>query len=214
MEQHYLSKRANWQNEANKAGAKNESSIVGAFREILNPDEFEVVAHPKWFSDQIFLEQGVAYDPVLEKKPESPVEGDIWYDEEKKCYIRQYGKSARKAKETFILDVGILHRTSGKRYVIECKHQSDAGNAHERACKFMAPGMIELIQDALGVEYHPIGYIFEGSLADEGSYRREILSCAGKKLGQHVHFIRKGHAHAELKEWFDKVVRPLLCLSE
>jgi hypothetical protein len=158
------------------------------------------------------LEHGCRVDPVLEVKPESPVEGDIWYDGEKKSYMRQYSKTARKAKETFILDVGIQHIPSGRRYVVECKHQSDAGNAHERACKYMSPGMIELIQDTLGVEYHPIGYIFEGSLADEGSYRREILICAGKKLGQHVHFIRDGHGHAELRDWFDRVVRPLLCL--
>lgn len=203
---HYLSSRANWQLNANNDGSKNEVDVFSALSEHLDPEEFKVEKQPKWFKAP-FLEYMHSLEPMV--KPEFPGIGDEWY--ENGDFFRNTEKGPKKIQETFIPDIGITHIPSNRRYIIEAKNQKAEGNAHERACKYMAPGMIEYLKDSLNIEYHPVGYIFSGGIADDNSYCREILFFTGKELRSHVFFWKCGRDSNKLAEWFDSTIRPLLC---
>jgi len=203
---HYLSTRANWQLEANKGGAKSETDVYGTLRANLDPEEFEVINKPKWFKTP-FLEYQHSLEPML--KPESPVIEDEWHENGE--FFRMTAKGVKKINETFIPDIGIVHIPSNRKYIIEVKNQQAAGNAHERACKYMAPGMVDYLKHTLEADYHPVGYVFSGGIADSSSYRREILFFIGKSLSSHVFFWKGRRYPHNLGEWFESTVRPLLC---
>jgi hypothetical protein len=142
-------------------------------------------------------------------KPEFPVLNDEWYENGE--FFRMTAKDVKKIQETFIPDIGIIHIPSNRKYILEVKNQQAAGNAHERACKYMAPGMIDYLKQSLNVEYHPVGYVFSGGMADSASYRREVIFYIGKSLMCHVFFWQDGRNPEILAKWFDSTVRPLLC---
>lgn len=203
---HYLSRRLNWQLEANKGGAKNETDVFRVLNAYLDPKDFKVVNKPKWFKTP-FLEYMHSIEPML--KPESPVVNDEWYENGEFFRMTKGGK--RKINETFIPDIGIIHIPSNRKYIIEVKNQQAAGNAHERACKYMAPGMIDYLKDSLEVDYHPVGFVFSGGMADDAGYRREILFLIGKSLRSHVFFWKGDRDPEKLAEWVDSTLYPLLC---
>lgn len=203
---HYLSTRPNWQLQANKGGAKSETDVYCTLKANLDPEEYDVVNKPKWF-DTPFLEYQHSLEPMI--KPEDPEIDDEWYDDGE--FYRMTEKGAKKINETFIPDIGIIHLASNRKYIIEVKKQQAAGNAHERACKYMAPGMVDYLKESLEVDYHPVGFVFSGGMADNAGYRREVSFFIGKSLRHHVLFWKGERDPNHLAEWFDSTVRPLLC---
>ena len=70
----------------------------------------------------------------------------------------------------------IRNTTNGRMIWVEIKRQRAAGNAHERACKYFAPGIIE---SACKIGRHPEGVfpfwlIFTEGIATHPRYRQEI----------------------------------------
>lgn len=203
---HYLSTRPNWQLQANKGGAKSESRVFRGIKGNLNPKEFEVVNKPNWFNTP-FLELRHSLEPMI--KPENPKIGDEWC--ENGVFYRLTAKGKRRIGETFVADVGIIHLASNRRFIIEVKKQGNKGNAHERACKYMTPGMIEYLKTKMNIEYYPVGFVFTGLIAETEKYRREITFLLGRQLKSHVLFWKKDMELDDLAEWFESTVRPLLC---
>ena len=208
---HYLARRANWQLKANQDGALTEGDtlkVAISYLDTVYPGEYKVLHHPPWFG-QPYLEMDYERDPTAYKKPEVPQNGDEWFDEDRKLFMKHNGKREEPIKETFVPDTGILHIASGRRYVIECKRQNPAGNAHERACKYASLSMIEFIKKKLGVDYHPVGYLFSGGIATDKSYVREIKAFFGF-TGAHLLFWTEDRKPEILTNWLESTVLPLL----
>ena len=87
---HYLARRENWQLAANQGGAcaeKDVSSCIKSYLDATQPGEWIVESHPKDLS-QIYLEYDREQNPTAYEMPIEPVKGDIWYDPEKKYFLR------------------------------------------------------------------------------------------------------------------------------
>ena len=210
-EPHYLSTRANWEAAANETGASLESAGAGALRTYLDetyPGQFQVVSHPTDFK-QLYLEEDRRRNPEAYAKPAAPVAGDVWYDEGRQTFLVQGAKSVAVAQCGCVPDVKIICLATKKTYYIECKAQNDAGNAHERACKFATPSMIAAMQRKMGVEYHPIGYLFSGDLVTKKKYVLELqLSFAF--AADHLVLWPKIRPAQQLVDWFEKTIKSLL----
>jgi hypothetical protein len=210
MTEHYLSTRANWEAAANATGASLESAVAGAFRAYLDetyPGQFRVDSHPTDFK-QLYLEEDYRKQPEAYVKA-APVLGDIWFDEGRQTFLVQGAKSATVAQCGCIPDVKITCLATNKAYCIECKAQNDAGNAHERACKFATPSMIAAMQRKLKVDYHPIGYLFSGDLVTKKKYVLELqLSFDFAK--DHLILWPKTRPAIQLATWFDSTIKPLI----
>ena len=210
-EPHYLSTRANWEAAANETGASLESAVGGAFRAYLDetyPGQFQVDSHPTDFK-QLYLEEDRRRNPDAYAKPTAPVTGDIWFDEARQTFLVQGVKSAAVAQCGCVPDVKITCFATKRSYFIECKAQNDAGNAHERACKFATPSMIAAMQRKMGVEYHPIGYLFSGDLVTKKKYVLE-LQLSFSFATDHLVLWPKNRPAQQLVTWFEKTVKRLL----
>jgi len=208
---HYLSTRENWQLQANQDGALTEADTFKVIKAYLNnvyPGEYEVRAHPSWFG-QPYLEMDFEDNPGDYVKPESPVEGSVWYDASKKLFIRQKGRGTEVIRETFVPDTGIRHIASGRSYAIECKRQQAAGNAHERACKYASPSILDFMKKKLDVDYHPIGYVFAGGIVEDKAYCRELRAFF-KFAKEHLLLWKEDRKPTILTDWLESAVLPLL----
>ena len=208
---HYLARRANWQLKANQDGSLTEADTVKVIQSYLDsvyPGEYEVCAHPPWFG-QPYLEMGFEDNPDEYKEPTVPKEGDEWFDVKQNLFVRQESRSVKPIRETFVLDAGIRHIASGRRYVIECKRQQAAGNAHERACKYTSPSILAFIKKKLGVDYHPIGYVFAGGIVEDKTYCRELRALF-KFAKEHLLLWKEERKPEILVEWLESTVLPLL----
>ena len=70
----------------------------------------------------------------------------------------------------------IINQDNGKAVFVEMKRQRPAGNAHERACKYMMPGIIASMQEAAcqPSEVIPMWWIFTNGIAKDPWRRQEI----------------------------------------
>ena len=208
---HYLSTRANWEAAANETGASLESAVASTFRAYLDetyPGQFRVDSHPTDFK-QLYLEEDRRKSPEAYVKPDVPALGDIWYDEARQTFLVQGAKTPTVAQCGCVPDTKITCLATKKAYCIECKAQNDAGNAHERACKFATPSMIAAMQRKLGVDYHPIGYLFSGDLVTKKKYVLELQLSFGFAPG-HLVLWPKARPAAQLAAWFESTIKPLL----
>ena len=73
-------------------------------------------------------------------------------------------------------DHAIRNRNTGKTIYVEVKRQRDRGNAHERACKYMMPGILNSARERgkQPKSVIPIWWVFTEGLATSDRYRREI----------------------------------------
>lgn len=208
---HYLSLRANWQLKANQDGSLTEADTVKVIQSYLDsvyPGEYEVCVDPPWFG-QPYLEMDFEDNPDDYKEPTVPKEGDEWFDVKQNLFVRQESRSVKPIRETFVPDAGIRHIASGRRYAIECKRQKAAGNAHERACKYTSPSILAFIKKKLGVDYHPIGYVFAGGIVEDKSYCRELRAFF-KFAEEHLLLWKEDRKPEILVDWLESTVLPLL----
>ena len=208
---HYLSQRANWEAAANATGASLENAVADTLRAYLTevyPGQFEVVTHPTEFK-QIYLEEDMRRNPAMYFKPKVPVAGDTWFDPARKAFVTQGASKPAVAQCGFVPDIKIKCIGTGRSYYAECKAQNDAGNAHERACKFATPSVIEAMQRKMGADYHPIGYLFSGDLITKKKYLLELELCYGFKR-EHMLLWPKARPAAALIAWFEETIKKLL----
>lgn len=200
---HYLSTRGNWQSKASNHGADMEDSTADYIRQFLHDKhsgEYSVWKHPKDL-EQIYIMYDVKTDPTLLDNKNLRLCNGI-YEE---CRNGVW----KKPRCGVIPDICIHHMQTNKRYFIECKHQNAAGNAHERACKFATPGMIQLIKEAIDVQYHPVGYMFEGGIATCPKYIRELKATYSDTL-DHLLIVTRVE---QIDAWIENVILPTMHAS-
>jgi hypothetical protein len=214
MSSETLSHRENtWQAPANVSGDKFVSNIVSYLKDSLPTDIYEITKEPVLFN--LYYHNDRMKNPEKYIKQETPSADYIYYDETRKCFIEHFITGVEKQVKggTCKLDICIKHLPTGNTYVIECKSQNDRGNAHERACKYLAQGMISAIQSYLNVTYHPIGYLYSGGMTVTEKYILEINTTHGP-LMEHVLFIKPDYSEDVIIEkllvWFNTTVAPLL----
>jgi len=208
---HYLSLRANWQQIAADAGGKFEKVVFKILSEhfAATAPSYTVVSHPSDFS-QLWLEEDYKNNPTDYVKPKDQVKGDIYYDESKKIFLSYNGSKWVPAKMGIVPDLMITNKTTGRRFLIEAKHQNDKGNAHERCAKFATPSMIEALKKNLGVEYHPIAYMFGGPLVDKRKYQLELRTCYAF-AGANLVLVKEGPEMVDqILNWFEQTVKPMV----
>lgn len=211
---HYLSKRGNWQLVAHQGGAKAEhdtSELIDTYLNTTYPGQYEVVPHPKDLK-QLYYEYTYELDPTLYEKPATPTTEDVWYDAEKGQFmtLKKNGTEGFADGGGCIPDIKLLHRSSGRMCFIECKHQGDAGNAHERAAKYATPSVISFVQKKLDVTYHPFGHVFTGPIVESRKYVVELATTFGA-TPNHLFLWKKDRPIEPLIQWLEAVILPPLC---
>ena len=211
---HYLSLRANWQAIANAAGGKFEKvifSILDTYFKEHHPD-YNIIAHPTIF-DQLMLEFDRKHFPARFLPKEEYAEGDIYYSEVKKRFLQKLGNKWKDIKLGIVPDHLITNIKTGKSFLIEAKHQNDAGNAHERCAKYATPSMIGILKEKLQADYQPIAYMFGGAMVNSMKYQLELKMCYSF-AGNHLVLLKEGPEMVDqLVQWFENSVRPCLDLD-
>jgi hypothetical protein len=169
-----LRKRANWQTISGFRALKTEKK----FKEVLQialdsvyPDQFMIEQHPVDFNDiyssyklsNNVLKQIYNVD-VTERKPNGK---------------QRYSWGIR-------MDFAIRNLKNGKVLFGEIKRQdgwvettnmaAGRGNAHERSCKYFAPGLLKVIREASGIsnEILPFWVVLVGDITRDPRRNREI----------------------------------------
>lgn len=205
---HYLAARDNWQLAAQKGGAETRDSTADVLRGYLDatyPGEFEVTKEPADLK-QLYYAHDYKGNPAAYAKG-----ADVWWDEERRQFLSmRAGKPAPASGGGCTPDVKILCKATGRAYFIECKHQNDSGNAHERAAKYATPSIVGLIQECIGgATYHPVGYLFSGSMTEKRKYQLELRATFAF-AGDHLFLWDTARSAGALTGWLERVVVPLL----
>ena len=105
----------------------------------------------------------------------------------------------------------IRNQRTGQAVFVEVKRQGTRGNAHERACKFMMPGILEsarkIAKQPSGVI--PFWWVFTNGLANHPRYQQEIRHWF-KGIDRHVLLWEDLSDESALLNHFDTHIRPLL----
>jgi hypothetical protein len=205
---HYLSTRANWEAGANTHGASVRDASAAALRLHLG-SMYEVTVEPRDLR-QLWLEDDYAVHPERYLKPETPSDGDIWFDSHSRVFLQQKGiRKPVVAQLGCQPDLKIKNLATGKVYYIECKAQGDAGNAHERCAKYASPSVLEAIKRRHSIDYHPMGYLFSGELVTKLKYILELEGTYRFAPG-HLLLWKPDRPVDAIAAWFDTTIRPLL----
>lgn len=73
-------------------------------------------------------------------------------------------------------ECAIRNTRNGRIVFVEIKRQRAAGNAHERACKYLAPGILAAMREVgrQPASVVPMWWIFTNGIARDPDYRQEI----------------------------------------
>ena len=205
-----LAARENWQAEAGKGGAAHEVDVSKVFTELFKMSgytDYEFNDKPTVLN-QIFLELDYKKNPTKYVKGSAPSEGQVFYDEGKKDFFTWSKGGPKRKKHGMIPDGQIRNKLTGKSVLIEDKKQNDAGNAHERACKYGVPKIQKAIQEKLGVTGPPVVWIFAGACTTSDKYILEFAACFEEDL--YVLVKPTDNSHEILKAWFDANIKNIL----
>lgn len=124
-------------------------------------------------ADGARLEQVVHDVLVAYLREASPYSIDVKPRDLAKLYRSQWGA---------VPDLAVRNTDRDTTVWLEIKRQQAGGNAHERACKYFAPGLVRRAEKLANVE-RPFYFIFSGG----------IMDTPGKS----------DKYHAEIETWFD-----------
>ena len=108
-------------------------------------------------------------------------------------------------------DFMIRNPSNGRTVFIEIKRQKDEGNAHERACKYMMPGIVKAMQEVGNQPSNilPMWWIFTNGIAKDPNYRQAITfwfrGIAGNML-----LWEDVRDHNPVTDHFEKHIRDML----
>ena len=105
----------------------------------------------------------------------------------------------------------IRNPANNKAVFVEIKRQKAEGNAHERACKYMMPGIVEAVRQAAcqPKKVLPFWWIFTNGIARDEFYRQEI-SFWFKGYERNLLFWPQVHHHKDVVDHFERHIRPML----
>ena len=107
-------------------------------------------------------------------------------------------------------DYAIRGGASGRTVYVEIKRQRATGNAHERACKYLTPGILSAMRE---IGRHPpdaipVWCVFTNGIATDPRYRAEIMFWFSGIEGNVL--LWDGGDPAALTEHFERYVKPML----
>ena len=194
-----LRKRKIWQDSSGEKAASAEHSFFSVFQEAFRKTDFEIRKQPKELN-KIYV------DFPLSEKTLSEI----------------YNPPAGAIKKHGITpDYAIEHLISGKTLYIEVKRQdgwvegkprsAGRGNAHERCCKYFAPGLLKILRKKSKIRNDalPFWTIFQGDITRDPCRVREV-TCWFDKFPNHYFFWRNTKDPIPLIDHFEKNLKHLL----
>lgn len=169
-----LRRRANWQTISGAKALKTEVLFQTSLQSALDavyPGQFVVDRHPKEFSD--------IYSTYL--LPQETL-GQIYNVD----VSERKANGKPKYKWGISMDFAIRNKSNGKILFGEIKRQNGwvettdmkagRGNAHERSCKYFAPGLMKIIRETGGLseEILPFWLVIVGDITRDPRRNREI----------------------------------------
>ena len=108
-------------------------------------------------------------------------------------------------------DYMIRNKKTGRAIFVEIKRQRADGNAHERACKYMMPGILASAREIAGQPEStiPFWWVFTNGIASDQYYRQEINHWFQGMEG-HLLLWQDIEERKPVIEHFEKHIRPLL----
>lgn len=107
-------------------------------------------------------------------------------------------------------DFAIENIKSGKIVFFETKRQGKEGNAHERACKYFAPGLVKKCERIAGVQ-NPFFFIFMNGLTKDPKKCMEIFGWFDADGYRDHYLLWKNPRSIEvIQDWFETNVRRYL----
>jgi len=108
-------------------------------------------------------------------------------------------------------DYSIMNQITGKTVFVELKRQRAKGNAHERACKFMMPGIVNSARRIArqGDSVIPFWWVFSNGIASSPRYIQEILHWF-QGIEGHVLLWDDLENYVPVINHFENHIRPLL----
>lgn len=126
-------------------------------------------------------------------------------------YGTRIGKDRKERPHGIHPEYAIRNAATGKAMYVEIKRQRASGNAHERACKYMMPGIVssarEVAQQANDVT--PFWWIFTNGLATDRYYQQEIRHWF-LGIEANVLFWHNVRDRRAVIDHFEQHIRPLL----
>ena len=106
-------------------------------------------------------------------------------------------------------DYAIRNLQNERVVFVEVKRQDPKENAHERACRYMMPGILAAMQEIGGhpPDIIPMWWVFTNGLAEAPRYAREITYWF---RGLEPNVLLWGDSRADVTEHFDRFIRPML----
>lgn len=169
-----LRKRANWQTISGAKALKTEEMFRKSLQTALDsvfPDQFIVEKHPKDFNN-IYSTYELPQE-VLDK-----------------IYNIDLSETRKNGNPKYVwgisMDFAIRNKKNGKTLFGEIKRQdgwvetttssAGRGNAHERSCKYFAPGLMKIIREKGGLsqEILPFWLVIVGDITRDPRRNREI----------------------------------------
>lgn len=92
---------------------------------------------------------------------------------------------------------------------LESKRQGSGGNAHERVCKYFAPGILDRSAPIAGF-YNPFFFIFMNGLTHDPKKRIEIATWFDKDGFKDRYILWKDRKVETLIDWFNRIIRVYL----
>lgn len=118
-------------------------------------------------------EMEVSFTDVMEEIFQTPGFQSYEVETNPKDFKKLYGSPKRWGLQP---DASISNTKTGRTVYIEVKRQRPYGNAHERACKYFAPGIVSAAREQGNIrkDDFPFFLIFTNGLASDERYMSEI----------------------------------------
>ena len=126
-------------------------------------------------------------------------------------YGERTDKNGRTRPHGIRPEFAVRSTETGKAIYVEIKRQRASGNAHERACKYLMPGIVHSAQTVANQPANvlPFWLIFTNGIARSDAYRQEIMHWF-RGIEPHVLLWENVRDHGAVTAHLDAHIRPLL----
>ncbi len=187
-----------WQDVSGAKAATAEYDFFSVFTEAFKGTEYRIRPKPKEFQN-IYVNVELTPEVLAEiYTPDKEIKRHgIWPD---------YAIDNTETKKTIYVEV---KRQDG--WVEGGKRTDGRGNAHERSCKYFAPGLLNILrrQGNLGEDVLPFWTVFQGDITRDPCRVREI-TCWYKGCEGHFFFWRNAKDKQPLLDHFSNYIKPIL----
>lgn len=190
--------RRKWQDYGGGNATIAETAFFNSFQKVFQDTEYGIRAKPKEFQ-YIYIDVPLSEQEKTEiYNPPVPIT--------RHGVFPDYAIDNKKSHKTLFIEV---KRQDG--WVEGGKRSDGRGNAHERSCKFFAPGLLKKMREASGIEepHLPFWTVFQGDITRDPCRVREI-TCWYEGYKSHFFFWRRSPNPEILFEHFEENLAPIL----